>query len=186
MHSSSLVFLNLLLVTLSSAIPTEPSLGIKLDKREHSLPTLTLPYATYQATNYDSNSDIYTFKNIRFAAPPTGPLRWAPPAPPVKNETLQDGSYGPSCVQSYPSKGFNLLGPGADSPVGGALNQFIGGIPASVLDGGDEDCLFLDLVVPGKAVRNPSNEALPIVVWIYGKRTCIYTSFMKLIHDRRL
>lgn len=43
---------------------------------------------------------IYTFKNIRFAAPPIGNLRWAKPAPPAKEETIQDGSYGPLCIQA--------------------------------------------------------------------------------------
>lgn len=32
---------------------------------------------------------------------------------------------------------------------------------------GDEDCLFLDVYVPGQAVRNPSLK-LPVVVWMYG------------------
>ncbi|KAL9088950.1 MAG: hypothetical protein Q9165_006007 [Trypethelium subeluteriae] len=145
-----------------------PTLGIKFDKRDDALPTLTLPYGTYQATKYDSNSDVYTFQNIRFAAPPTGSLRWMPPASPTENDTLQDGSYGPSCVQAFPSKGLNFVGPGAESSIGSDLNQFLGGIPASVLNGGDEDCLFLDLVAPGKAVRSPSGESLPVVVWIYG------------------
>lgn len=33
-------------------------LGIKFDKRSDSLPTLTLPYSTYQAASYDSTSDV--------------------------------------------------------------------------------------------------------------------------------
>lgn len=165
----SFVFVCSSLAHLAFANSLEETLGIKLDERNGALPTLNLPYGAFQATKYDSNSDIYTFKNIRFAAPPIGSLRWAPPVSPMKNGTLQDGSFGPSCVQSFPSKGLNLLGPGAKAPIGGAANQFLGGIPASVLNGGDEDCLFLDLIVPGKAIRNSANESLPIVVWIYGE-----------------
>ena len=168
MRHRSFIFICLSLATSSIATIAKSTLGIKLGERADSLPTLTLPYGTYQASSYDSNSDIYTFKNIRFAAPPTGALRWAPPASPVKNETLQDGSYGPSCVQSYP-RGLNFLGPGNESPIGGAINQYLGGLPASVLKGGDEDCLFLDLIIPGKALRNPSGESLPVVVWVFGK-----------------
>ena len=82
------------------------------------------------------------------------------------NATLQDGSYGPYCVQGA-VRGLNLLGPGDQSPVGGAINQFLGGIPLPIFSGGDEDCLFLDVYVPGKAIRNPS-LGLPVVVWIYG------------------
>lgn len=64
----------------------------------------------------------YIFKNIRYAAPPVGNLRWAKPVPPSPNSTLQDGSYGPKCIQSAPN-GVNLVGPGNQSPIGAALNQ---------------------------------------------------------------
>jgi carboxylesterase type B len=108
----------------------------------------------------------YIFRNVRFAAPPVGNLRWAKPAPPQPNSTLHDGSYGPKCVQSAVS-GLNLVGPGNTSPVGAAINQFLGGIPVPLFQGGDEDCLFLDVYVPGKALKNP-NLKLPVAVWIYG------------------
>ena len=79
-------------------------------------------------SNFADDPKIYVFKNIRFAAPPVGDLRWAKPAPPAKETAVQDGSYGPICIQA-PVKGPKLTGPGADSPVGEALNQFLGGIP---------------------------------------------------------
>ena len=79
---------------------------------------------------------------------------------------MQDGSYGPICHQTA-VRGLNLLGPGAGSPPGAAANQFLGGIPLPFFAGGDEDCLFLDLQVPGRAVRDPSYK-LPVIVWIYG------------------
>ena len=31
-----------------------------------------------------------------------------------------------------------------------------------------EDCLFLDVYVPGAAVRSPSTLKLPVILWIYG------------------
>jgi carboxylesterase type B len=31
-----------------------------------------------------------------------------------------------------------------------------------------EDCLFLDVYVPGAAVRNPSSSSLPVLFWIFG------------------
>lgn len=43
----------------------------------------------------------------------------------------------------------------------------LGGIPVPLFSGGDEDCLFLDVYVPGKALKDPSLK-LPVVVWIYG------------------
>jgi hypothetical protein len=45
----------------SAPFPEEPAglgLGLKFDKRSGSLPTLTLPYSTYQATSYDSAADV--------------------------------------------------------------------------------------------------------------------------------
>ena len=64
----------------------------------------------------------YIFKNIRYAAPPVGDLRWAKPAPPQNSTTIQDGSYGNKCVQAA-IKGLNLVGAGNASPVGAAVNQ---------------------------------------------------------------
>lgn len=64
----------------------------------------------------------YKFSNIRYAAPPVGDLRWAKPAPPLKNKTLQDGSYGHSCVQTA-VKHLNVVGSGNSSPLGAAINQ---------------------------------------------------------------
>lgn len=37
-----------------------------------------------------------------------------------------------------------------------------------MFNSGDEDCLFLDVVVPGKAMRSPSTSKLPVVIFIYG------------------
>ncbi|KAI1766957.1 alpha/beta-hydrolase [Hypoxylon sp. FL1150] len=139
----------------ASPIPGEE----KVQSRD-SLPILNLPYASYRAASYDSANDIYTFKNIRYAAPPVGDLRWAKPAAPLNESDIQDGSVGHSCVQAAPN-GLNLLGTGNQSPVGGAINQFLGGIPLPMFSGGDED------YVPGKAVKDPSQK-LPVVVFVYG------------------
>lgn len=43
-----------------------------------------------------------------------------------------------------------------------------GGIPIPLFDTGDEDCLFLDVYVPGKAMRNETDSKLPVVAWIFG------------------
>ncbi|KAL2050067.1 hypothetical protein ABVK25_009677 [Lepraria finkii] len=110
--------------------------------------------------------NIYTFKNIRFGAPPVGELRWAKPAPPAIDTDIQDGSYGPICIQA-PIKGPQLTGPGASSPVGQATNQFLAGIPIPSFTNMSEDCLFLDIYVPAAAVENPSLK-LPVISWFYG------------------
>ncbi|KAI4864128.1 alpha/beta-hydrolase [Hypoxylon rubiginosum] len=146
---------SLLSAAAASPLPNEE----KVESRD-SLPVLDLPYASYRANSYNSADDIYTFKNIRYAAPPVGDLRWAKPAPPLNESGIRDGSMGHSCMQAAPN-GLNLLGTGNQSPVGGALNQFLGGIPLPIFSGGSED------YVPGKALKNPSQK-LPVVVFVYG------------------
>jgi carboxylesterase type B len=106
--------------------------------------------------------------NIRFAAPPLGDLRWAKPAPPPKNSTIQDGSYGPQCPNTQVN-GVNFLGSGSDS----GLGHFIDGILNNIGDvienaPGSEDCLFLDVYVPGHAVRNPKGTKLPVIHFFFG------------------
>ena len=82
---------------------------------------------------------VAVFRNIPYAAPPTGPLRWKPPQPaPAWSGTRDATTLGPLCMQ-VASKD-NGVGPG----------------PAS------EDCLQLNVSSPslsGKA---------PVMVWVHG------------------
>jgi len=49
-----------------------------------------------------------------------------------------------------------------------ALESLLGDIVLKVFTGGQsEDCLYLDLYVPGKALKH-SKKKLPVIVWIYG------------------
>lgn len=92
-----------------------------------------------------------------------GDLRWAKPAPPLKNSTLQDGSYGPFCPQAAP-KGFNVLGTAAGNPLGAAIDSIVDQILTPILgSGGFEDCLFLNIQVSGAAVRSPTTVNLPVI-----------------------
>ena len=165
------------------------SLAIKFHKK-HGLPQITFPDATYQASRYDHSSDvrlsllrnfhqsdmkqIYTFSNIRFAAPPVGELRFAKPAPPPKNSTLQTGEHGNACPQAAPV-GLNIAGNAASIPPGAALDHILGKLFTPIIDGdtpllpgGAEDCLFLDVYVPGSAVRDPKHSQLPVIHWFFG------------------
>jgi hypothetical protein len=108
-------------------------------------PLLNLGYVVHKPTTYDKASDVYTFKNIRFAKPPLGELRWQKPAEPEKDATIRDGTLGNQCIQS--PTGPEFMGISAD---------------------GSEDCLFLDLNVPGKALLSKGASNLPVVVWIFG------------------
>ncbi|MBX9616928.1 MAG: carboxylesterase family protein [Caulobacteraceae bacterium] len=84
---------------------------------------------------------VGVFRGIPFAAPPVGPLRWRPPAPPRSWGGLRDASrFSPKCQQpgAYPD----------DAP------------PEPM----SEDCLYLNLWVPAGGYDAP----LPVMVWVYG------------------
>jgi len=83
------------------------------------------------------------FSRIRYAAPPTGSLRWqAPQAPAVNRSTvILASSFAPICPNSPLSLG----------PFGSAGQIF-----------GDEDCLFLNVYAP----TNAGN--IPVLVYIHG------------------
>lgn len=82
----------------------------------------------------------YSFKGIPYAAPPVGPLRWAPPAPPACRAGVSEaGRFGSMCAQVRPlAKGGKLMG--------------------------REDCLFLNVWTPALG----GDAQLPVVVWIHG------------------
>ncbi len=87
-------------------------------------------------------SGVGVWRDIPFAAPPVGPLRWKPPAP-VRpwTEARAATTTGPSCPQI-------VRGPG---PNGGGVSSK-----------GEEDCLTLQVFAPAKARR------APVMVWIHG------------------
>lgn len=94
-----------------------------------------------------SRSNRTTFYlGIPFAAPPTGALRWRPPAPPASWPGVRTATtFGASCLQ-------------ADSPAayGPFTKEFLE-TPAP-----SEDCLFLNVWAPAHARK------LPVFVWIHG------------------
>ena len=79
--------------------------------------------------------------SIRYAAPPTGSLRWQPPQTPAVNraQVLPANTLEQNCPQS------------PDSPISAGFNFT-----------GNEDCLFLSVYAP----QNKTN--LPVLVWIHG------------------
>jgi para-nitrobenzyl esterase len=81
------------------------------------------------------------FLGIPYAAPPTGNLRWRPPARPASWDGIRDATqFGPSCPQS----------PSPFAPPG----------PFS------EDCLYLNVYAP--AARGSDEGGRPVLVWIHG------------------
>lgn len=67
-------------------------------RQEDSTPTVTLDYCTLVPAASNTTVGYYKYQNIRFAAVPTGDLRWAAPEwPPVETE-INDGSLADSDV----------------------------------------------------------------------------------------
>ena len=143
------------------------------------------------------SSDFYTFSNIRYAAPPTGDLRFAKPALPKRDRSaIQDGSVGRICPQATPAWGLTsqqFVPLYLDSPENFDVSVLEGlpGDDSGNSDGGDgdaevpeapppdpretEDCLFLDVYVPasiynsqhGRRYRGRRKGA-KVLVWVHG------------------
>lgn len=129
--------------------------------------------SVYAAASASRNSTIahadqesgayYNFSNIRYAAPPVGKLRFADPAPPLVERTVQDGSVGNVCIQSSPG----YFG-GAVEGLGDLINSFPQGISSQLAS---EDCLFLDVMAPIQLFDGARSNTLglaPVLVNIYG------------------
>lgn len=87
------------------------------------------------------------FLGIRYAGPPVGAARWAPPQPiPVDPPTVNATAFGPHCPQAA-----SAFGEGSVT----------------------EDCLFLNVFTPrcpqnGRGRHTSDERGLPVMVWIHG------------------
>ncbi|KAL0571252.1 DNA-directed DNA polymerase gamma mip1, partial [Marasmius crinis-equi] len=71
-------------------------------------PVVDLGYAQYQGV-YDSSTNVTDYRGVRYAAPPTGDLRWrAPQAPEHVSGVQQASTDPPSCFQA-PSGGPSMV-----------------------------------------------------------------------------
>ena len=74
----------------------------KVVPADEALPTIDLGYTKHKAVK-NINPNLYKFQNIRYAAPPTGDLRFRAPRPPLKapdDDTVEDGSGRKECLQA--------------------------------------------------------------------------------------
>ncbi|MCB1492118.1 MAG: carboxylesterase family protein, partial [Rhodobiaceae bacterium] len=102
-------------------------------------PEVTLSQGTLGGVEGDG---YIQFKGVRYAEPPVGERRWMPPAPVAAHLGPVDATAsGAGCAQ----------GP---SPWGS---------PSTV-----EDCLFLDITVPGAANAMGFWQNKPVMVWFHG------------------
>ena len=101
-------------------------------------PSVTIDSGTLSGT---VDSGIEAYKDIPYAAPPVGPLRWRPPAPPAAWSGARDASqFGAICPQ----------------PQRPDLRMLSGDFKQS------EDCLSLNVWAP------PGAHKAPVMVWIHG------------------
>lgn len=139
------------------------------------LPVVDLGYELQRATLYNNTGNYYNFSNIRYAAPPTGNLRFRAPKAPKKNRgTIQTGSPDRICAQAGPAWSI-IAGQFIPEYLQGqtvfnesSFNTSTG--PAPPLDPRTtEDCLFLDVLVPKNIFDNAGKgKGAPVLVWIYG------------------
>ncbi|PPQ63569.1 hypothetical protein CVT24_004866 [Panaeolus cyanescens] len=136
----------------------------------HAAGVVDLGYAKYRGTTVHdaiSNTNNTQFLGIRYAASPTGNLRFSAPQPPafIPGITVAD-TDPPSCLQAgfglapvTPFRGLNA----SDPHIGGAISsrQLIDRQSAAAT----EDCLFLNVFVPGNL---GDKKNLPVVFWIHG------------------
>ncbi|KAF5360641.1 hypothetical protein D9756_005137 [Leucocoprinus leucothites] len=123
-----------------------------------------LGYARYQGSVNKASGNI-EFLGVRYAAPPTGSLRWREPQPPQATPDIQ-------LADSFPNTCW-LAGFGTQPespflhPSSHARRQIPGAPPPS------EDCLFLNVATPASGKGD-----LPVVVWIHGGGYFTGSAFM--------
>ena len=106
------------------------------------LPTVHIAAGDLAGTSFDPIG-VVSFSNIPFAAPPVGPLRWAPPQPAAPWKGVREAmAFGPACPQPVNKDG-RINGGGYAGPT-------------------SEDCLNLNVVGPKGA------RGAPVLVWIFG------------------
>ncbi|KAH8696178.1 Alpha/Beta hydrolase protein [Talaromyces proteolyticus] len=143
-----------------------------------ALPVVDLGYERYRAASFNQSGGFYNFSNIRYGAPATGDLRFrAPQSPAINRSTIHDGSNGRICPQAYPKwlalESAFIPSYLAGIPFNGSLDlsdyQYT---PTPVDPRTDEDCLFLDILVPKQvydsARMQKKYRGAPVLVWIYG------------------
>ncbi|KAJ6585078.1 alpha beta-hydrolase [Mycena capillaripes] len=135
------------LATLRNLLSAALIFLVSIGAMDSTAPVVDLGYAKYQGV-VDSKLNITAFRGIRYAAPPTGHLRWKVPAPPSKVEGIQQAfNDPPQCFQG-------AFGASLTNPL----------TPRDVEQ--TEDCLFLSVYSPAAALNY--TVALPTIVWIHG------------------
>ncbi|KAK4939887.1 hypothetical protein LTR66_014965, partial [Elasticomyces elasticus] len=138
-----------------------------------ALPRVDLGYEIHEAISFNETGRYYNFSNIRFGQSPEGGLRFDAPLKPLFNRsTVNKGDKGAICPQAFPIWYLRMLAELKNDTV--ALTKAADN-PTSLIPPPDpreqEDCLFLDVLVPKEVLRNRYNDSYqgaPVMVWFYG------------------
>ncbi|KAF9223756.1 alpha/beta-hydrolase [Gyrodon lividus] len=119
-----------------------------------SAPIVDLGHVQYGGA-YDTGMNVTSFKSTRYAAPPVGNLRFSAPQPPqnetatVEPDMCYQAGYGNSEIAPVSIHGLDKR--------------------ATTAQASSEDCLYLNVYVPGRIRAEPTtNGGLPVVFWIHG------------------
>ena len=178
------------ITTLATLLPT---LALAGPTKQDQLPKVDLGYEIYRANSLNDTTGLYSFSNIRYAAPPTGKNRFNAPQPPAQNRsTVQFNRSEPVCPQANPlwnlvaqkflvsylttgQREFNQSDFATGLPAGITVNDInLDTFNTSIIPPVDprttEDCLFLDVVVPQKIFKKKAKKGkgAAVLVWIYG------------------
>ena len=118
---------------------------------------------------HNNENHVISFKNVPFAKPPVGELRWRAPQPPLSWSGIRD------CTK--PGKA--SLQDAAFDPPGTVGSEFtanifrIAGVDPKNFSrvspsGYSEDCLILDIYAPEESILLKNQPSLPIMVWFHG------------------
>ncbi|KAF9701169.1 hypothetical protein EKO04_000475 [Ascochyta lentis] len=154
-------------------------LGAAFAQNSSALPTVDLGYEIYRAATFNNTGGFYNFSNIRYAAPPVGDLRFAPPQAPAENRSsINTGSISRICPQAGPAWSAQATQFLTSVILGASYNTSTNYVPpgansSSPVPAADpresEDCLFLDVFVPEDVLAKAGKGyGAPVLVWIYG------------------
>ncbi|KAF8150917.1 Alpha/Beta hydrolase protein [Crassisporium funariophilum] len=167
---------SILLLSLYSSLTVPVQSAATPDASTSSAPIVDLGYSKFQGVPFQdtlANKTNTQFLGLRFAAPPTGALRFGAPQSPAPTPGVQIANQEPPrCLSAssgnQPSTPFRI---GSAAPslsmkrerATGEGNEKRG--TGLNVPGFSEDCLFLNVYVPGDLGQK---KDLPVIFWIHG------------------
>ncbi|KJA16236.1 hypothetical protein HYPSUDRAFT_147970 [Hypholoma sublateritium FD-334 SS-4] len=125
-------------------------------------PIVNLGYSTYEGIlvqDAQTNQTNINFLGVRYAASPTGTLRFRAAQTPAFTSGVQTASAQPAmCLQAG-------AGSAASTPLRNSTSSDVVSRATESL-APSEDCLFLNVFVPGSDIVR--QKSLPVVFWIHG------------------